>query len=159
MEASGTLDFYYQLFIDTTAANCGSVGQPACDDVLRLGVTSYTGESTDVGDRTDGSTVPTFVTNGITAPGTVGRDASGSIVGFFFRGFAPGDVSLVLVVETKATTFAVGTAIVVDSASGMTDVDAYEPILPTPEPESILFVGAGLAMVAFRRSRNLYQRE
>src|SRR3954464_12804537 len=32
---TGTLDFYYQVVINTTSTNCGGGGQPACDPIAR----------------------------------------------------------------------------------------------------------------------------
>src|SRR5437588_3483014 len=32
---SGTLDFYYQVLLNTTSTNCGTAGKPGCDPISR----------------------------------------------------------------------------------------------------------------------------
>jgi len=42
-ESGGTLDFYYQVSVNTTASNCGHTGQNACDAIGRETDTDYSG--------------------------------------------------------------------------------------------------------------------
>src|ERR1700680_2072482 len=52
-EAGGTLDFYYQIFVNTTSTNCGTGGQPACDPISRETDTNFSTWLTQLAFRTD----------------------------------------------------------------------------------------------------------
>jgi hypothetical protein len=138
-EAGGTLDFYYQVTENATAPNCGGPTQPVCASLARMTATNFSGVSTSVGFRSDGSTLPIspFV-NGTVSPVTADRNVGGDVVGFSFSppasaNIQPGQVSFVLIISTNATNFAPGNASVVDG--GVTTVAAFEPVAPpTPTP-------------------------
>ncbi len=157
-EAGGTLDFYYQVTNNTTAPNCGTAGQPACDPISRETDTTFTGFTTALGFRVDGSTLPSgnFI-DGTVAPVTGDRNSVGNVVGFSFNPpdqakIQPGQTSNVLVISTNATNFKAGNASVIDG--GTTTVAAFQPASNIPEPASIVLLGGGLlALGAFRRLR------
>jgi hypothetical protein len=160
-ESGGTLDFYYQVTNDLTAPNCGSAWQSACDPISRETDTSFTGFTTALGFRVDGSTLPTGIfIDGTVAPVTGDRNSVGNVVGFSFNPpdqakIQPGQTSNVLVISTNATNFKAGNASVIDG--GTTTVAAFEPAVgpsKIPEPASIILLGGGLlALGAFRRLR------
>jgi hypothetical protein len=150
-EAGGTLDFYFQITLNATATNCGAVGQPGCDPVLRETDISFAGFMTWVAVRTDGASLPggAFL-NGTTSPVSADRNSVGNIVGFSFNPpssaeLQPGETSLVLVIGTNATNFTLGNASVIDG--GTTTVSALAPAggsSPTPEPGTLLLLGSGM---------------
>lgn len=124
MNASGTLDFYYQVVNNANSSTA----------IAREANTSFTGFQTSVAFRLDGASLPgtAFVnpTAGI-LPVTADRDASGSTVGFNFVPVPPGTKipagtdSAVLVISTDATHFAPGNAEVLDG--GVASVASFEP--------------------------------
>jgi hypothetical protein len=162
-ESGGTLDFYYQVTNNLTAPNCGSAGQPACDPISRETDTSFTGFTTALGFRVDGSTLPGGIfIDGAVAPVTGDRNSVGDVVGFSFQPpdsakIQPGQTSNVLVISTDATRFTAGNASVIDG--GVTTVASFEPAVgpsKIPEPASIILLGGGLlALGGFRRLRRV----
>src|SRR2546422_3638255 len=124
-EAGGTVDFYYQVFNST---GCTS---PPCDPVIRETDTDYTGWTTGVATRIDGSTMTGagFV-NGDTFPSTADRNLTGDTVGWNFPlnmgdQINPGHTSVVLVITTNATNFKAGLAFAIDG--GVTQVASFAP--------------------------------
>jgi hypothetical protein len=139
-ETGGTLDFYYQVFVNTTSTNCGTAGKPACDPLSRETDTDFSTWLTQLAFRTDGSTLPggLFV-NGDTTPQTADRNVSpGDVIGFTFNGaptpssIQPGHSSNVIIISTNAVNFKAGNATVLDG-SGVT----VASFAPAPAPPTI----------------------
>ena len=159
-ESGGTLDFYYQVTNNTTAPNCGSAGQTACDPISRETDTTFTGFMTSLGFRIDGgSLVGGAFVNGTVPPVTGDRNSVGNVVGFSFippdaAKIQPGQISDVLVISTNATNFTAGNASVIDG--GVTTVASFEPASAVPEPTSLLLVGGALLFLGrIRRVRRM----
>ena len=119
--ASGTLDYYYQVKNDSTSAT----------PIARVTVASYTGFATSTGFRTDGASLAggLFV-NGTVAPVVADRNAAGSTVGFNFQPpdsvkILPGTTSNVFVVSTDSTSFTAGNLSLIDG--GQMTVASFEP--------------------------------
>lgn len=152
---AGCLDFVYQ--ISNSAGSMDSIG--------RVTVSNFADPSTwevDAGYSTGGEpggggiAFPT----GTWAPGLVDRNTPDTI-GFLFSDVATpipaGGTSVVLVIETNATTFQPGTASALDG--GTANFAAFEPASPsspTPEPSSILMLvtGLGTLLAGARRFRS-----
>jgi hypothetical protein len=137
-EAGGTLDFYYQVFVNTTATNCGTAGKPGCDPLSRETDTDFSTWLTQLAFRTDGSTLPggLFV-NGDTTPQTADRNVNpGDVIGFTFNGaptpapIQPGHTSNVLIISTNATLFTAGHAAVIDGST--VTVASFRPAPAAP---------------------------
>jgi len=150
-EAGGTLDFYYQVFENTTSTNCGTAGKPVCDPISRETDTSFATWLTQLAYRTDGSTLPggLFV-NGDTTPQTADRNSpGGDVIGFTFNGapvpspIQPGHTGNVLIISTNSLFLMPGNASVIDG--GVTTVASFQP--GVPEPASFALVGLGLLAV------------
>ena len=136
-EAGGTLDFYYQVFENTTAGNasgaggCGhGGGQPACDPISRVTDTDFSTWITNLAFRTDGGLTGFFV-NGTVPPITGDRNSpGGDVIGFSFTPpdsskIQPGTTSNILIISTNATNFTAGNASVADG--GASTVASFKP--------------------------------
>jgi hypothetical protein len=165
-EAGGTLDFYYQVDLNATAANCGGSGQIACDPLERLTVSSFAGFQTSVGIIEKGSFLGGAFTNGLDMPATVDRNSSGNVVGFDFNSSSgsssailPGTDSFVVVVTTDATTFTNGYASVIDSIPSTTG--SYAPLftpVSTPETGTLTLLSSGLLGLGLTGLRRRFRR-
>jgi hypothetical protein len=154
-EAGGTLDFYYQVDVNTTAPGCGAAGQDTCDSVSRLTATSFTGFLTFTGYRLDGLGLGPF-DSGTANPVEADRSTNGKVVGFNFNppvsaNIFPGQNSNVLVISTNATNFTAGNVSLI--SGGVVTVAAFEPAAAVPEPASLLLLGSGLVGLWFLRLR------
>jgi hypothetical protein len=138
---AGDLDFMYQV---TNSAN-------SLDSVGRTTAINFTGSLTDVGFTALGSTLGAGFINGTVAPVTVDRSISGDSIGFSFTppvsgSILPGQTSMVLVIETNATSFIAGHLSLIDG--GVTTVAAFQPVAPkVPEPSSKWFLAMALGGV------------
>ena len=156
-EAGGTLDSYYQVFVNVSSTNCGAGSThpgTACDPISRETDTDFSTWLTQLAFRTDGGTLGSGFVNGDTDPQTADRNlAPGNVIGFTFNGapgftpILPGHISRVLIISTDATNFKAGNASVIDG--GATTVASFEPTgAPpqslTPEPASFALLGLGL---------------
>lgn len=143
---AGDLDFVYQ--VSNSASSADSIGRVTAID--------FTGFSTDVGFTPSGSTLPggLFV-NGTVAPELVDR-ISADVVGFSFNApltllIGPGQTSVVLVIETNATNFALGHVNLIDGS--VSQVNAFQPAVPEPTSFALLGVGISLTILAgFRQA-------
>jgi hypothetical protein len=143
---SGTLDFYYQVVLNTTSTNCGGGGQPACDPIAReTNINFKVGGSWTTWAATRGDAVGPF-SAGTVFPITADRNAAGNVVAFSFQPpdgakIQPGQTSSIMIVSTNATNFGLGNSSVIDG--GVTTVSAFQPAAaasptPTPTPTPIL---------------------
>ncbi len=134
-EASGTLDFLYQVHVNSGLSG-GHVSVNAAAD--------FTGWKTDVGFITSGfgfttSTLPNAV--------TIDRTALGDTVHFNFTppsaaNILSGETSVIMVIKTNATTFTAGTAQLEDSAL-FSGVLSLQPVA-VAEPVSIVLMATGV---------------
>lgn len=150
-EASGTLDFYYQVMNSSSSAT----------SIARNSDTSFAGFLTDVYFRSDGSMLTgTSFTDGTPGknPVLADRDATGSVVGFHFdlidiQKIHPGETSAIMVISTNATNYMMGNTELLDG--GSQTVAAFQPASGIPEPASMLLIGGGLlALAGLRRFRS-----
>jgi hypothetical protein len=146
---AGTLDFYYQVVLNTTSTNCGGGGQPGCDPLARVTTTNFNNgvpaasptpsPSWTTWAATRGDAVGPFAA-GVVFPITADRNDLGNIVGFLLNPpdgakLQPGQTSAILIVSTNATNYALGKCSLIDG--GVTTVQAYQPAAagsPSPTP-------------------------
>ena len=131
-ESGGTLDFYYIIFNAPNSAT-SVMGEMEMD---------FSGWTTAVAFRSDGSSVPGFVDGNI-APLSASRDVAGSIIGFNFGGIPPNERSRVVIVSTNAVSFGPGSMVV----DGSSQLAAFQPTVPEPTTFGLLIVGLFLAAV------------
>ncbi len=146
--ASGTLDFYYQITndvasLDSLATNTNSV-------FALLGGPLF---ATDVFFREDNGGLAEFTAGDAGAtPLMADRNFSGRVVGFDFQnlpgatGIDPGETSRILVIRTNATRFIPGISSVIDG--GVDSVDTFAPDA-VPEPASLVLLGSAFAAAAY----------
>lgn len=151
--ASGTLDFYYQV---SNSANSVTA-------IARESNTSFLGFAPQVAFRLDGGSLPGGFTNGTPGiiPLTADLDSSATTVGFNFvptplgTKIPPGTTSSVLVISTLATAFTAGNAQVIDG--GTQTVAAFQPAVDrtpgVPEPGTFVLLGCALIPFAALRRR------
>ncbi len=150
LNASGTLDFYYQVANNASSSTA----------IARESNTNFDSFATQVGYFLNGASLGTPVfANGTIAPVTADRNSSGSVIGYSFNPpesakVVPGTTSAVLVVSTLATRFVPGNAEVIDG--GTQTVASFQPATApnVPEPASFALIGGGLvALAGIRRFR------
>jgi hypothetical protein len=146
--AGGTLDFYYQIFVDATSVdpvgratmfNFGALGASLVDVVSRIDGNTVLGAG-----ALDGGQLPLFA------------DRTGTTVGFQYKpipGLAsdpiiPGSYSSILGIKTNATAYTAGVLNVIDGS--VAAVDAFQP---APEPGTYAMLGAGLLGLAMLRRK------
>jgi len=135
-DAGGTLDFYYQVNVTSTASA-----------VNFLNVFGYTGfPNADEGYRTDGGSIAGFIVNGTVIPTSIFRATDR--IAFTITGVGAGQSSSVLEVQTAAKTFVAGVAQVAGGDGQTGDLAVFAPSPTVPEPASILLVGGGLLAIA-----------
>jgi hypothetical protein len=148
---SGTLDFYYQVILNTTSTNCGGGGQPGCDPLARETNIDFNNAGPwTTWAATRGDAVGPF-SAGTVFPITADRNALGNVVGFSFNPpdeakIQPGQTSAILIVSTNATNYTLGNSSVIDG--GVTTVSSFEPAAAVPEPATMALFGLGLLAVA-----------
>jgi hypothetical protein len=143
MNASGTLDFYYQVVNDPSSST----------SIAREASANYEGFMTWMGYRLDGGSLPGGIfDDGTVDPDVVDRDITGIVNGFVF-GPVPGDrvlsglTSTVLVISTDATMYTVGNASIIDG--GTATVAAFQPTaIPEPSTALLAFAGVGSILVS-----------
>jgi hypothetical protein len=140
---AGCLDFVIAI------SNAG----PATDDsIRRVALASFAGFSVDAGDNTKGA--PGLGVPGAIAPVSVDRSSvAGGVVGFNYAdgAFLPGDGSVLLQIDTNATTFSPGTIGAIDAVTAN-----GAGLAPAPEPAYtglMLFGLFGAGLFAARRFR------
>lgn len=153
-DASGTLDFYTRVFVDTVP-DIETLAPSPFNGIVIANRSSYATFTTDVDWRIDGE--------GNTAPSEASRSVDGSVVSFLFGNshVTPTDLpdgSKFFFIQTNATAYnALGSmelsAVPDASANFKTSFSVYQPV---PEPSSVALMLAGLvglAMVVARRTQ------
>jgi hypothetical protein len=148
--ASGTLDFYYQL---STVAG----GKDGPNRITGFDYDSYL---TDVFQIANGSAIGAGFVNGSIASLSADRAVSGSTVGFNFSNalFTPGQTSLAFVIRTNATTFTSGSFGAIDGGGAtLAGFAPTGPVATVPEPSTIVLLGTGiLGLAGYVRRRKRY---
>jgi hypothetical protein len=158
-EASGSLDFYYQLKVtgatDTAAKNAPL---PA---ISELDISDYSNWKIEVGTASKVG-LAGMGGDGTVVPSSDFRDGTpGDTIEFLFQSPAistgKNDLSLTMVISTPATTYVAGSPSFVSSQGTSGDLSGFQPgTSPVPEPVSIILGGSVLSLSAFwlRRRRN-----
>src|SRR6478672_12406659 len=103
--STGTLDFYYQVVLNTTSTKCGGGGQPPCDPIARQTNVNFKNSfSWTTWAATRGDAVGPF-SAGTVFPITADRNAIGNVFGFSFQPpdgakIQPGQTSAILIIST-----------------------------------------------------------
>jgi hypothetical protein len=154
-EASGTLDFYYEITTDKPTLGKGETAAA----LETLDASDFSNWTVGAGTAGNVTSLPGMA-KGTIDPSSVSRDATpGDSVTWSFApsNLGAGSSSLVLVVTTPATTYKVGDASADGSKGTSLDFSGFAPGTDTvPEPVSIILGGSVLSLSAFwiRRRRN-----
>src|SRR2546423_13141314 len=119
--AAGTLDFYYQVVVDTISTTCGGDRQPRSHPIARQTNINFNNTfAWTTWAATRGDAVGPF-SAGTVFPITADRNALGNIVGFSFSPpdgakIQPGQTSAILIISTNATgaNYSLGKSSVID---------------------------------------------
>ncbi len=139
---SGTLDFYYQVVLNTTSTYCNGLDYPACNAIARVTNSNFNIGPFPVSGlwttwaATRGDAVGPF-SAGTVFPIYADRNATGDVVGFSFHPpegakIAPGQTSAIFIVSTDAKNYALGITSVINGGVAM--VSAYRPSAPPTGP-------------------------
>jgi len=140
---TGGVDFVYQVTVVT-----GLIGA--------LTGFNFAGFTTNVGFGTPGNGQCGFSIScsGTVAPTSILRSADGSVVSFNFNPNISGVTTFALEIQTNASGFASGSIGLIDG--GGQTLNGFAPTgapVSTPEPSSMLLVGAGLLLTPLLRLR------
>lgn len=130
--------------------------QASNDAIERVTVSNFAGYLTDIGVDSNGA--PNLTNNGTVTPNNVERNGSGSVLSWDFNASSPdnsiqpGQTSVLLEIETNATTYKPGTISVQDGVAG--SGPAFGPLPEVPlVPALGLMGGVVIGAVAWRRRR------
>jgi hypothetical protein len=132
---SGTLDFYYQVVLNTTSTYCNGSSYPACNAIARVTSSNFAiGGPWATWAATRGDSIGIF-SAGTVFPIVADRNSTGDVIGFSFfppdgAKIQPGQRSAILIISTNATNFALGTTSIINGGVAM--VSAFRPSAPPP---------------------------